>query len=141
SFGRTRIRPAHLNNRAAHLVAARSSYRGRAREYAARGRRLLPLGRSRVRPLLGISKWLAHLDVLTRRHGDLPGAVQSVLALFLASTRCATRMDRVARSNLGGDLDQSARLGPGWSRVDHRRLIRHARLSRDVDLECAPHHA
>jgi amino acid transporter len=36
---------------------------------------LLPLGRSGLRPLLGISKWMAHLDVLTSGYGNLSGAV------------------------------------------------------------------
>ena len=82
SLRRTRTRSAHSALGAAGLVGARSAHRGRAREHVAGGRRLLPLGRSRLWSFLGVSKRLAYLDVFARRHGDLSGLVQSIFALL-----------------------------------------------------------
>ena len=123
------------------MVRTGSADRRRARQHVARRGRLLSLGRSGIRTLLGFSKWLAHVDVFARGHGDLPGAVQSIFALLHPRIGCASGMAHLACDDLGRNMGQRPRVSERQSNLNYRRLLCDARLSRVVDRERAAHHS
>src|SRR5207237_9468492 len=97
--------------------------------------RFLQLGLSRIPTLLGFSKWLAHVDVFARGHGDLPGAVQSIFALLHPRIGCASGMAHLAYDDLGRNMGQRPRVSERQSNLNYRRLLCDARLSRVVDRD------
>ena len=108
-LSRTRAGPAHFGAGSAGMVRAGSAHCRRARQHVAGRGRLLSLGRSCIRALLGFSKWLAHLDVFACGHGDLSGAVQSIFALLHSRIGRASGMAHLACDHLGRSMDQHSR--------------------------------
>src|SRR5262249_17524278 len=106
-------------------------------QHVAGRRRLLSLGRSRIRAVLGLSEWLAHVGVFAGRHGDLPGAVQSIFAVLHSWTGFASGMAYLACDYMGRSVDQHSRLNKRESHFNHRRMFCDARFSRVVDRKWA----
>src|SRR3982750_1436737 len=121
---------AHSAPRAAGVLGSRGAHRRGAREHAAARGRILPLGAARVRAILGLSERLAHVDVLARRHGDLPGAVQPVSGVLRSLVRRRRALGGVAARHLERDGDQRPRCAPRRTHLHHRRYLHHPRLSR-----------
>src|SRR5581483_11748637 len=82
------------------LVPARGADSRRAGQHAAGGRRLLPVGGSRFWAVLGISEWLAHLDLLARGYGAVSRPVQSVYAVSCAGRASVGMAHRVGRVSI-----------------------------------------
>ena len=90
--------------------------------------RVLSLGRSRLRKVLGIPERLADLDVFAGGHGDLPDPVQPVPRLVRPRPRVRRALAHRARCDLGADADQPAGGGARRSNLDRRRALHHRRF-------------